>query len=170
MWYGRGYKVSEYVTFNCVNWLNDRVMSKKLKTVCKCPSCVSALAEKQKPETCLVNSDGVCRNVSTVAISQVTQLTDFWFWLSTLQFNISIGSVFGPHVAGRQISFQSTSCSSKTHKTKQLYNTIAMYRQQRNMDAYLIFVISFTQAKFLENKIYTEKRVNYKNGFRDKIA
>ena len=36
--------------------------------------------------------------------------------------------------------------------------------------AYLIFVISFTQAKFSENKIYTEKRVNYKNGFRDKIA
>ena len=26
---------------------------------------------------------------------------------------------------------------------------------------YLIFVIFFTQAKFLENKIYTEKRVNY---------
>ena len=28
-------------------------------------------------------------------------------------------------------------------------------------DPYLIFVIFFTQAKFLENKIYTEKRVNY---------
>ena len=27
--------------------------------------------------------------------------------------------------------------------------------------SYLIFVIFFTQAKFLENKIYTEKRVNY---------
>ena len=27
--------------------------------------------------------------------------------------------------------------------------------------AYLIFVISFTQAKFSENKIYTEKHVNY---------
>ena len=26
--------------------------------------------------------------------------------------------------------------------------------------SYLIFVIFFTQAKFLENKIYTEKRVN----------
>ena len=26
---------------------------------------------------------------------------------------------------------------------------------------YLIFVIFFTQSKFLENKIYTEKRVNY---------
>ena len=26
---------------------------------------------------------------------------------------------------------------------------------------YLIFVIFFTQAKFLENKIYTKKRVNY---------
>ena len=26
---------------------------------------------------------------------------------------------------------------------------------------YLIFVIFFTQAKFLENEIYTEKRVNY---------
>ena len=32
--------------------------------------------------------------------------------------------------------------------------------------SYLSF---FTQAKFLENKIYTEKRVNY-NGFCDKIA
>ena len=29
--------------------------------------------------------------------------------------------------------------------------------------SYLIFVISFTQAKFLENEIYTEKCVNYKN-------
>ena len=29
--------------------------------------------------------------------------------------------------------------------------------------SYLIFVISFTQAKFSENEIYTEKRVNYKN-------
>ena len=28
-------------------------------------------------------------------------------------------------------------------------------------EAYLIFVIFFTQATFLENKIYTEKRVNY---------
>ena len=27
--------------------------------------------------------------------------------------------------------------------------------------SYLIFVIFFTQAKFLENKIYTKKRVNY---------
>ena len=27
--------------------------------------------------------------------------------------------------------------------------------------AYLIFVIFFTQVKFLENRIYTEKRVNY---------
>ena len=27
--------------------------------------------------------------------------------------------------------------------------------------SYLIFVISFTRAKFLENKIYTEKRLNY---------
>ena len=27
--------------------------------------------------------------------------------------------------------------------------------------AYLLFVIFFTQTKFLENKIYTEKRVNY---------
>ena len=26
---------------------------------------------------------------------------------------------------------------------------------------YLIFVIFFTRAKFLESKIYTEKRVNY---------
>ena len=29
------------------------------------------------------------------------------------------------------------------------------------MGTYLIFVIFFTQAKFLEYKIYTEKRVNY---------
>ena len=28
-------------------------------------------------------------------------------------------------------------------------------------DSYLIFVIFFTQARFLENKIYTEERVNY---------
>ena len=28
--------------------------------------------------------------------------------------------------------------------------------------AEVIFVISFTQAKFSENEIYTEKRVNYK--------
>ena len=28
----------------------------------------------------------------------------------------------------------------------------------RNVQAYLIFVIFFTRAKFLENKIYTEKR------------
>ena len=27
---------------------------------------------------------------------------------------------------------------------------------------YLIFVISFTRAKFLKNEIFTEKRVNYK--------
>ena len=31
----------------------------------------------------------------------------------------------------------------------------------RAAHAYLIFVICFTQAIFLENKIYTEKRVNY---------
>ena len=30
-----------------------------------------------------------------------------------------------------------------------------------NSGSYLIFVIFFTQAKYLENKIYTEKRVNY---------
>ena len=29
-----------------------------------------------------------------------------------------------------------------------------------DVDAYLIFVIFFTQTTFLENKIYTEKRVN----------
>ena len=27
--------------------------------------------------------------------------------------------------------------------------------------SYLIFVVFFTRTKFLENKIYTEKRVNY---------
>jgi hypothetical protein len=36
--------------------------------------------------------------------------------------------------------------------------------------SYLIFVISFTQAKFSENEIYTQKHVNCKNGFCDKIA
>ena len=30
-----------------------------------------------------------------------------------------------------------------------------------NCGTYLIFVIFFTQARFLENKIYTEERVNY---------
>ena len=29
------------------------------------------------------------------------------------------------------------------------------------LETYLIFVIFFTQTRFLENKIYTEKRVNY---------
>ena len=48
----------------------------------------------------------------------------------------------------------------------------SVYRgyQVYQVQAYLIFVISFTQAKFSENKIFTEKRVNYKNGVRDKIA
>ena len=32
---------------------------------------------------------------------------------------------------------------------------------RRILRSYLIFVIFFTQAKFLENEIYTEKRVNY---------
>ena len=32
---------------------------------------------------------------------------------------------------------------------------------ERDGGAYLIFVFFFTHAKFLENKIYTEKRVNY---------
>merc|ERR1712209_258366 len=36
------------------------------------------------------------------------------------------------------------------------------------VSTYLIFVIFFTQAKFLENKIYTEKRVNY-NKFHSKL-
>ena len=30
--------------------------------------------------------------------------------------------------------------------------------QHTNIEAYLIFVFFFTQAKFLENNIYTEKR------------
>ena len=42
-------------------------------------------------------------------------------------------------------------------KKKVLKLTIAMFGQ-RALNAYLIFVIFFTQAKFLENKIYTEKR------------
>ena len=36
--------------------------------------------------------------------------------------------------------------------------SLAHFYQDRS---YLIFVIFFTLAKFLENKIYTEKRVNY---------
>ena len=32
----------------------------------------------------------------------------------------------------------------------------------KNVEPYVIFVISFTQAKFSENEIYTEKRVYYK--------
>ena len=32
---------------------------------------------------------------------------------------------------------------------------------QKLSETYLIFVIFFTQARFLENKIYTEERVNY---------
>ena len=45
------------------------------------------------------------------------------------------------------------------------WQTIRYVLQINNQtpNSYLIFVISFTQAKFLENKIYTEKRVNYKN-------
>ena len=38
--------------------------------------------------------------------------------------------------------------------------TLDLYKSFRG-GAYLIFVIFFAQAKFLENKIYTEKRVNY---------
>ena len=38
------------------------------------------------------------------------------------------------------------------HRAESEINTLA---------AYLIFVIFFTRAKFLENKIYTKKRVNY---------
>ena len=30
---------------------------------------------------------------------------------------------------------------------------------------YLIFVISFTRAKYAENKIYTEKHISYKTDF-----
>ena len=35
------------------------------------------------------------------------------------------------------------------------------FRHRPLQCAYLIFVIFFTQARFLENKIYTEERVNY---------
>ena len=38
---------------------------------------------------------------------------------------------------------------------------INFYQSLRSTYTYLIFVIFFTQAKFLENEIYTEKRVNY---------
>ena len=33
--------------------------------------------------------------------------------------------------------------------------------ERRGVQPYLIFVIFFTRAKFLESKIYTEKRLNY---------
>ena len=36
-------------------------------------------------------------------------------------------------------------------------NVIYYYLQDLDLDSYLIFVIFFTLAKFLENKIYTEK-------------
>ena len=41
-----------------------------------------------------------------------------------------------------------------------MYNMQTMENMQ-NMETYLIFVIFVTRAKFLEKKIYTEKRVNY---------
>ena len=47
------------------------------------------------------------------------------------------------------------------HTSPQLVDH-GIYELARKMKlrTYLIFVISFTQAKFLENKIYTKKRVN----------
>ena len=43
--------------------------------------------------------------------------------------------------------------------TKNIINVVEIYRSKFNrMVAYLIFVIFFTLTKFLENKIYTEKR------------
>ena len=47
-----------------------------------------------------------------------------------------------------------------------LHNFSGFLVQQRSPSgilcrAYLIFVIFFTQTRFLENKIYTEERVNY---------
>ena len=47
--------------------------------------------------------------------------------------------------------------------TAEIFNPI-------QFNPYLIFVISFTRAELPENKIYTEKCVNYKNWFCDKIA
>ena len=63
----------------------------------------------------------------------------------------------------------------RTMKTKTIMAyKLAKYKWQggnfkHDISTYLIFVIFFTHAKLLENKIYTEKRVNY-NGFCDKIA
>ena len=42
-----------------------------------------------------------------------------------------------------------------------LYDIFKLGKVERVL-SYLIFVISFTQAKFSENEIYTEKRINYK--------
>ena len=50
--------------------------------------------------------------------------------------------------------------SSKTEKEKKFRERVDLSPSERS-NAYLIFVIFFTQAKFLENKIFTKKRVNY---------
>merc|ERR1712004_951781 len=47
------------------------------------------------------------------------------------------------------------------HQMRENVQTIKNTQQCIDRVSYLIFVIFFTQAKFLESKIYTEKRVNY---------
>ena len=47
--------------------------------------------------------------------------------------------------------------SSKTEKEKKFRERVDLSPSERS-NAYLIFVIFFTRAKVLENKIYTKKR------------
>ena len=67
------------------------------------------------------------------------------------------GYVFGPdgRVKERPYVYMSEKLRSTTFN--HLHWSVSLH-----MSPYLIFVISFTQAKFSENEIYTEKRVNYK--------
>ena len=61
--------------------------------------------------------------------------------------------IFNTNLMGKYITeFFWSFGSIKNHKNSPLKGTTS----------YLIFVISFTRAKFSENKIYNEKRVNYK--------
>ena len=85
-------------TFNrVICWMAESWVCWKI--ICKCPSCVPAPADKQKPETCLINSNDVCCNISP----PTWPTFDYGWALLLLKrngFNISSGSVFGTHVAG----------------------------------------------------------------------
>ena len=54
-----------------------------------------------------------------------------------------------------------TPCSSSTVTAHMEPSSLRKLSKTNPMGPYLIFVIFFTQARFLENKIYTEERVNY---------